>query len=149
VRNAVYHGIEQPEQRSAAGKDETGVIRFSLQRQGLSTTTTVSAIASQARSSNGILRITIQDDGIGLNFDRIRSKALVHGLIAEDETDQDKLLRALFQPGFSTAETEGAHAGRGIGLNLVQEEVHALRGSIEVRTELGKGTAFIISIPLA
>ena len=150
VRNAVYHGIERPEQRSAAGKDETGVIRFSLQRQGLGATTTVSATAApQAQSSRNVLRVIIQDDGVGLNFDKIRSKAFASGLIAEDETDRDKLLRVLFQPGFSTAETEGAHAGRGIGLNLVQDAVYALHGSIRVRSERGKGTAFIISIPLA
>ncbi|MDR2418373.1 MAG: hypothetical protein LBD79_04900 [Treponema sp.] len=148
VRNAVYHGIELPEQRSATGKDETGVIRFSLQRQEKNTTTTVSATATpQAQFSHSALLITIQDDGVGLNFDKIRSKALAQGLITEDETDQDKLLGALFQPGFSTAETEGAHAGRGIGLNLVQEEVYALRGSIKIHSERGKGTAFIISIP--
>ncbi|MDR2537761.1 MAG: hypothetical protein LBC46_05600 [Treponema sp.] len=149
VKNAVYHGIESPEQRNAKGKNQTGVIRFSLQRQGGTTTTTDSATAApQAQFSSSALIITIQDDGAGLNFDKIRSKALARGLIAESETAREKLLRALFQPGFSTAETEGAHAGRGIGLNLVQKEVHDLHGSIKVRTERGKGTAFIISIPL-
>jgi signal transduction histidine kinase len=150
VRNAVYHGIESPEKRSAAGKDETGVIRLSIQRQAETATTTASATTAQpAQFSHGVLLITIQDDGAGLNFDKIGSKALAHGLIAEGESDRTKLLRALFLPGFSTAETEGAHAGRGIGLNLVQDGVRALRGSIKVRTERGKGTAFIISIPLA
>jgi two-component system chemotaxis sensor kinase CheA len=149
VRNAVYHGIESPGQRNATGKNETGVIRFSLQRQGETTTIASATTALQAQFSHGAVLATIQDDGVGLNFDKIRSKALANGLIAENETGQDKLLKALFQPGFSTAETEGIHAGRGIGLSLVQEEVHALRGSIKVRTKYGKGTAFIISIPLA
>jgi two-component system chemotaxis sensor kinase CheA len=144
VRNAVYHGIEPPDQRSAAGKDETGVIRFSLQQQRGTTT----SAASQAQFSHDALLIIIQDDGVGLNFDKIRTKALASGLIAKDETSRNKLLRVLFQPGFSTVETEGAHAGRGIGLSLVQEEVRVLHGSIKVRTERGKGTAFIISIPL-
>jgi chemotaxis protein histidine kinase CheA len=138
-----------PETRSAAGKDETGVIRLSIQRQAETTTTTASTTAAPAQFSHGALLITIQDDGAGLNFDKIGSKALARGLIADGETDRSKLLRALFLPGFSTAETEGAHAGRGIGLNLVQDGVRALRGSIKVRTERGKGTAFIISIPLA
>jgi two-component system chemotaxis sensor kinase CheA len=149
VRNAVYHGIEPPDQRSAAGKDETGVIRFSLERQEETLMTNSATEESQAHFPHGVLLATIQDDGVGLNFDKIRDKALASGLIVEDETRRDKLLRVLFQPGFSTAETEGAHAGRGIGLSLVQEEVRALHGFIKVRTQRGKGMAFIISIPLA
>jgi chemotaxis protein histidine kinase CheA len=132
----VYHGIETPKTRSAAGKDTTGVIQLSMERQP--------APSPDQRDS---LRITLQDDGAGLNFDSIRRKALERGLISADDTDQDKLLRVLFLPGFSTAETEGAHAGRGIGLNLVQDQVDALDGTIDVRTEQGKGTTFIITIP--
>ncbi|MDR1399780.1 MAG: hypothetical protein LBJ41_07660 [Treponema sp.] len=147
VRNAVYHGIELPEQRNVAGKYETGVIRFSLQRQG-GTTTMTDSVGAAVKSSNGILRITIQDDGIGLNFDKIKRKAIARGMSEEDANDRNKLLRELFQPGFSTAEIEGAHAGRGIGLNLVQDEVRALHGFIEVHTKRGKGSAFIIFIPL-
>jgi two-component system chemotaxis sensor kinase CheA len=145
VRNAVYHGIESPERREAAGKDKTGVIRFSLQQQNQPS----AADGDASAKSGSTLLITIEDDGIGLNFEKIRSKALARGLIAETDAGADKLVEALFTPGFSTAETEGAHAGRGIGLNLVQDEVRALQGSIDVRTERGKGTAFIISIPLA
>jgi two-component system chemotaxis sensor kinase CheA len=136
VRNAVYHGIEMPKQRSAAGKNTTGVVHFSMKRQD-----------ATAAMPSGSYIITIQDDGAGLNFESIRRKALERGLIGEGENDRGKLLRAMFLPGFSTAESEGAHAGRGIGLNLVQDEVRGLHGSIKVRTEAGKGTAFIITIP--
>jgi chemotaxis protein histidine kinase CheA len=145
VRNAVYHGIEAPEQRRAAAKDETGVIQLSIQRRA-------TLVASTAElSHSGELAITIKDDGAGLNFDKIRRKALDQGLIDKDVADdstENQLLRVLFLPGFSTAETSGAHAGRGIGLNMVRDQVRALSGSIKVRTERGKGTAFVVSLPL-
>jgi chemotaxis protein histidine kinase CheA len=130
ARNAVFHGIESPAERLALGKNETGVIQLSVQQV------------------EGVVRITLQDDGAGLNFDRIRAKALEKGLISEDVVDENLLLRTIFSAGFSTADSEGAHAGRGIGLNLVQDQIHALHGSIKVRTERGKGTAFIVSIPV-
>jgi two-component system chemotaxis sensor kinase CheA len=130
VRNEMFHGIESPAERLALGKNETGVIQLSV--QGVA----------------GAVRFTLQDDGVGLNFDRIRAKALEKGLIKEDDTDENLLLRTIFSAGFSTSDTAGAHAGRGIGLNLVQDQIQALHGSIKVRTERGKGTAFIISIPL-
>jgi two-component system chemotaxis sensor kinase CheA len=130
ARNAVFHGIESPAERRALGKNETGVIQLSVQRV------------------EGAVRITLQDDGAGLDFERIRTKALEKGLIKEDVTDENLLLRTIFSAGFSTADSAGAHAGRGIGLNLVQDQIHALHGSIKVRTERGKGTAFIVSIPV-
>jgi two-component system chemotaxis sensor kinase CheA len=131
VRNAVYHGIEYPDERKAAGKDETGNIRLSI------------------KVEEGKIHISLSDDGRGLNLDRIREKAEKLKLL-EDRYPLDKnhLLQAIFAPGFSTAENEGMHAGRGIGLNLVRERLKELKGNIKLHTDTGKGTSFHIYLPL-
>ena len=125
VRNSAVHGIESPDERIAAGKPETGTIRLSI------------------KMANNIIHVKIGDDGRGLDFKKIAEKALRKKLIKpEDARNTGVLLKAMFLPGFSTAETEGMHAGRGIGLNLVQDRVRAEKGSIKVQTEPGKGTIF-------
>ncbi|MDR2596480.1 MAG: CBS domain-containing protein [Treponema sp.] len=130
VRNSAVHGIESPQERSAIGKPETGTVRLSL------------------KMANDIIHVKIKDDGRGLDFKKIAEKALQKKLIKpEDVRNADVLLKAMFLPGFSTAETEGIHAGRGIGLNLVQDRVRAEKGSIKVQTEPGKGTVFNIFFP--
>jgi two-component system chemotaxis sensor kinase CheA len=89
------------------------------------------------------------DDGRGLDFKKISQKALSMNMVKkEDAANKGALLKAIFAPGFSTAETEGVHAGRGIGLNLVRDRVHAVKGTIKLQTEWGKGTAFNIFLPL-
>ena len=131
VRNSVYHGIESPEERQAAGKDSEGLIRLSV------------------KYGDGRIHLKLSDDGRGLNFDRIREKALALNLIRQADADnRNHLLQAIFSPGFSTAETADMHAGRGIGLNLVRERIKDLHGSIKLQTEPGKGTVFNIFIPL-
>jgi two-component system chemotaxis sensor kinase CheA len=131
VRNSVYHGIEAPRERRSAGKDEEGLIGLSI----------------LVRDDK--IHIKLQDDGQGLNFDHIRQKAEeLHILKEGQEEDKDALLRAIFVPGFSTASGSGFHAGRGVGLNLVQDRIRGLRGSIKLRTTPGKGTIFNIYIPL-
>jgi two-component system chemotaxis sensor kinase CheA len=133
VRNAVYHGIESPEARVAKGKNETGVIELSVQKEG------------------NMLRISLQDDGKGLDFAAIRRKAIERHLLSEADANgpenQGRLLQTIFAPEFSTAESAGAHAGRGIGLNLVQDQVRELGGTIKVQTATDKGTAFVMLIP--
>jgi two-component system chemotaxis sensor kinase CheA len=133
VRNAVAHGIESPEERLAGGKDELGLIRLSI------------------KIKDEKIHIRLADDGKGLDFSQIREQARKNNLIQTDEEAQDKnrLVRVLFAPGFSTAETEGVHAGRGIGLNLVRERLQSINGSIKLQTEAGKGTTFNVFIPLS
>jgi two-component system chemotaxis sensor kinase CheA len=132
VRNAVSHGLESPEERVRLGKDPQGLIRLSI-----------------SYGENRIhLRLT--DDGRGLDFEKIRRQAEKLHLFRGDEAVQDKnrLIKIIFSPGFSTAEEVDAHAGRGIGLNLVRERIKELGGSIKLQSEPGKGTTFHIFIPL-
>jgi two-component system chemotaxis sensor kinase CheA len=132
VRNSVYHGIEDPEERKKQGKDPEGQIKLSI------------------KLNNGTIRIKLRDDGKGLDFERIRRKAEGLHLLHSKEEGKNKnyLSQVIFAPGFSTAETADAYAGRGIGLNLVKEKIRHLRGSIKLRTELGKGTSFNLFIPM-
>jgi two-component system chemotaxis sensor kinase CheA len=133
ARNAVYHGIESPEERTAKGKNETGVIELSVQKEG------------------DDIRISLRDDGKGLDFEAIKRKAIEQHILSEEDANgkenQGRLLQTIFAPEFSTAESVGAHAGRGIGLNLVQDQVRELGGTIKVQTAPDKGTAFVILIP--
>jgi len=131
IRNSVVHGIELPDDRVAKGKKETGTIQLSIKTDGK------------------IIQVKLIDDGRGLDFKRIGEKALGMNMIKpEDVNNKGALLQAIFAPGFSTAETEGVHAGRGIGLNLVRDRVHAAKGTIKLQTEWGKGTAFNVFLPL-
>jgi two-component system chemotaxis sensor kinase CheA len=130
VRNSAVHGIESPQERNVKGKPEAGTVRLSI------------------KIANDIIHVKINDDGRGLDFKKIAEKALQKKLIKpEDAHNTDVLLKAMFLPGFSTAETEGIHAGRGIGLNLVQDRVRAEKGSIKVQTEPGRGTVFNVFFP--
>jgi two-component system chemotaxis sensor kinase CheA len=130
IRNSVVHGIEAPEDR--ANKSETGTIRLSI------------------KLTDGSIHVKLGDDGRGLDYGKIAEKALRLNLIKEEDAkNKAALLKVIFSPGFSTAETEGVHAGRGIGLNLVQDRVRAKKGSIKVQTEQGKGTEFNIIFPIA
>jgi two-component system chemotaxis sensor kinase CheA len=131
IRNSVVHGIEKPEVRRAKGKNETGVIKLSIKTDGK------------------VIQVKLMDDGGGLDFAKIRDKALTLNLIKkEDANNKNILLNAIFLPGFSTAETEGVHAGRGIGLNLVRDRVRDAKGTIKLQSEPGKGTLFCILFPV-
>ncbi|MDR2509606.1 MAG: HAMP domain-containing protein [Spirochaetaceae bacterium] len=131
VRNAVYHGIETPEERVKAGKPEEGKITVSI------------------KAEKEMLHVSLADDGCGLDFQKIRAKALEKKLISEaDAADDKKVLEVIFEPAFSTASREGMHAGRGIGLNLVRDRVQQLNGSVKVKSKTEKGTEFHIYIPL-
>jgi two-component system chemotaxis sensor kinase CheA len=127
IRNSVVHGIEAPDVRAAKGKNETGTIRLSIKTDGK------------------IVHVKLGDDGNGLNFEKISTKALSQNIIKpEDANNKNALLNAIFAPGFSTAEEEGLHAGRGIGLNLVRDRVRDAKGTIKLQTEPNKGTIFNI-----
>jgi two-component system chemotaxis sensor kinase CheA len=131
VRNAVYHGIEAPETRRKRGKEETGSIKLSIALKGED------------------VYMALQDDGQGLDFNRIGKKAKELGLIKkpEDAKDENYLSSLIFMPAFSTAENENMHAGRGIGLNLVRERIKEVNGSIQLQSQKEKGTKFEIRIP--
>lgn len=130
LRNAVSHGIEMPAVRAAAGKAETGSITLSLARDG------------------GEVVIQVSDDGGGINPPAIRRKAIERGLLREDAelSDQD-LLRFILEAGFSTAETVTQISGRGVGMDVVDNEIKQLGGSLEIHTHPGQGTRFTIRLP--
>ena len=132
VRNAVYHGIERPEERTPLGKEAEGEIRLSI----------------RYRENQIVIKLT--DNGGGIDFSRIRQTAEEHNLVhSEDEAnDKNYLLKTLFAPGFSTLDQADYHAGRGMGLSLVKDRVKDLHGNITVSTAKGKGTTFTITIPL-
>jgi len=132
VRNAVYHGIERPEERTPLGKEAEGEIRLSI----------------RYRENQIVIKLT--DNGGGIDFSRIRQTAEEHNLVhSEDEAnDKNYLLKTLFAPGFSTLDQADYHAGRGMGLSLVKDRIKDLHGNITVSTAKGKGTTFTITIPL-
>ncbi len=132
LRNAVVHGLENPEGRSSAGKSATGSVTVSLKREGTQ------------------LLMEVADDGYGLNFGAIRSKAIERGLLPPDAAlGDDEIARFIFEAGFSTAETLTQSAGRGVGMDVVASEVKQLGGSLELRSEAGQGTRFSIRLPLS
>ena len=132
VRNAVYHGIETPEEREPKGKEAEGEIRLSMKYKG------------------GQITIRIADDGQGINFDRVRQTAVASKMLhnSNEANDKNYLLKAIFSPGFSTLDKADLHGGRGVGLSLVKDRVRDLHGNISITTATGKGTAFTITIPM-
>jgi two-component system chemotaxis sensor kinase CheA len=131
LRNAVDHGIETPEARKLAGKDPTGTIVL------------------HAYQKEGNIVLEMADDGRGIDPDRVREAALTKGLIDEGTALRDEeILQLLFLPGFSTAEEVTDISGRGVGLDVVKENINQLRGTIEILSSPGKGTTFRILLPL-
>ncbi len=131
IRNACDHGLETPDQRAAAGKGSTGTVRLSAHQAG------------------GEVVITIQDDGLGIDRDRVRAKAEAQGLIQTGQllADQD-LLQMIFHPGFSTAAQVTNLSGRGVGMDVVKRTIESLRGAIDVASAPGKGSTITLRIPL-
>jgi len=134
IRNSAVHGVELPEVRKAKGKNETGIVRLSIKM-------------SEDRKQ---IHVKLSDDGKGLDYKKIAQKAVMNKLIKkEDANNKDMLIKAIFAPGFSTAETEGVHAGRGIGLNLVRDRIKEINGTIKLRSEPDKGTLFLVTFPVS
>ncbi|WP_075289504.1 chemotaxis protein CheA [Pararhizobium arenae] len=131
VRNSIDHGLETPEERRAAGKEEAGKVILS------------------ARQAGGEVIITIKDDGRGINRERVRAKAESSGLMQPGQqiSDQD-LLQMIFQPGFSTAAQVTNLSGRGVGMDVVKKTVEALRGAIDIVSKPGQGSEVALRIPL-
>jgi two-component system chemotaxis sensor kinase CheA len=131
VRNAIDHGIETPDIRLARGKSAAGLVRLN------------------AYHDAGSVVIEVSDDGGGLKRDRILAKAAERGIISAGETLTDAQIYALiFEPGFSTAEAVTNLSGRGVGMDVVKRNISALRGTVEVRSEEGRGTQILIRLPL-
>ncbi len=131
LRNSVAHGIELPEVRVANGKPETGKIKLSFQRE-----------------SSDIV-ITISDDGVGLDYDAIRNKAVECGLLPPDaEVSKDILQTLIMESGFSTAEEISQISGRGVGMDVVNAAIKQMGGLLDIESESGQGTRFVISLPL-
>lgn len=133
VRNAIDHGIEQPEERLEAGKSDTGTITLNAYHQG------------------GNVVIEITDDGKGLDRSRIVAKALDGGLIQERDVQtlsDEQVYDMIFQPGFSTAQEVSDVSGRGVGMDVVRRNIQALNGSVEINSNAGKGSKITIRLPL-
>jgi chemosensory pili system protein ChpA (sensor histidine kinase/response regulator) len=133
VRNAVAHGIEDPEARRRAGKPEKGRISVRAYHRG-----------------NHIF-IEVEDDGRGIDYERVRQGVIDSGAVspvAAAELTERELREFLFRPGFSTASSTSELAGRGVGLDVVRANVHSLNGEIEVRSEKGSGACFTVKVPL-
>jgi two-component system chemotaxis sensor kinase CheA len=130
IRNSIDHGLELPEDRRAAGKDETGTISLSAVHQG------------------GHIVIEVTDDGRGLNREKILQKAAERSLpIAENPTDA-QVWELIFHPGFSTADKLTDVSGRGVGMDVVRKNIQALGGNVDIRSATGKGSTMTIRLPL-
>ena len=133
IRNSCDHGIEMPEDRIAAGKDETGIIGLKAYNEG-----------------NHIV-IQINDDGKGLDTDMLKNKSLEKGIITEKEADtmsEKEAFGLIFKPGFSTASSVTNVSGRGVGMDVVKTNIEKLNGIIDIESEIGKGTSLKLKIPL-
>ncbi|MFN4037762.1 MAG: chemotaxis protein CheA [Erythrobacter sp.] len=133
IRNAIDHGIEPPAIRLAAGKREMGLLTLS------------------AHQSGNTIAIVVSDDGRGLDAEKIAAKAESSGLITASERaslTREKVLQLIFEPGFSTAEAVSNVSGRGVGLDVVRQNLEKVGGSIAVSSQPGVGTLFTLQIPL-
>ncbi|EAU54193.1 hybrid sensor histidine kinase/response regulator [Mariprofundus ferrooxydans] len=134
VNNAIAHGIENSAMRLASGKPEEGQITVTARRTG------------------GLVSIDVMDDGLGMDVDELRTKAIAKGLISDAEAvdmDDREVLELIFHPGFSTRSVVDDLAGRGMGMSVVQDVMRELRGTIHIHTEKGRGTRFRLTLPVA
>jgi chemosensory pili system protein ChpA (sensor histidine kinase/response regulator) len=133
VRNAVAHGLERDEERYERGKSDSG------------------NVAVRAYHRGNHIYIEVEDDGRGIDYEKVRKTAVDHGLISQEsaaELSERELLDLLFQPGFSTAPRKTELAGRGVGLDVVKSNLALLNGEIEVETQKGLGSRFTLKVPL-
>jgi two-component system chemotaxis sensor kinase CheA len=131
IRNAIDHGLEPPAERLAAGKAEKGTVCLWAAQKG-----------------NHVV-IEVRDDGRGIDTDRVRQKAVSRGLVdASQELTRDEIYELLFLPGFSMRDEVSDLSGRGVGMDVVKNNISNLSGMIELQSEVGKGTAMIITLPI-
>ncbi len=131
IRNAIDHGIESPESRVARGKDEKGIIKISSYQKG-----------------NHVV-IEVEDDGNGIDLEKVKAKALQKGLVHDVNALSDKdALDLIFLPGFSTTDKVSEVSGRGVGMDVVKNNIAAVSGMVDIETTKGAGSRFIITLPI-
>ncbi|MFY9176550.1 MAG: chemotaxis protein CheA [Clostridiales bacterium] len=133
IRNAVDHGIETPEQRQRFGKTPKGTIKLS------------------AGQDQGHIYIKVEDDGRGIDIDSLKASAINKGLLSEEEIEslsEKELLEVIFMPGFSTSEEVTDVSGRGVGMNVVKDNIEKINGVIEMENRLGQGLTITFKLPL-
>ena len=133
IRNAVDHGVESTEDRRAAGKPDKSQVRL------------------EARQEGDHIVLVVSDDGRGMNAEHLRAKALERGIITDEEAntmDERQSFNLVMLPGFSTKDVASDVSGRGVGMDVVKTNIQKLNGSIEIKSALGKGSSFVISLPL-
>ncbi len=133
IRNAVDHGVEEPDERRANGKPAKSIVKLAAQQEG------------------DHIVIQVADDGRGMNAERLRAKALEKGLISDEEAssmDDRQSFNLVFLPGFSMAAKVSDVSGRGVGMDVVRTNIQKLNGSIDIRSVPKKGTTFVINLPL-
>lgn len=133
IRNSIDHGIESPEERSKVGKREAGTVNL------------------RAYPDGNTVVIEVEDDGDGINIEKVAQKAISKGVITQQDLEnmkQNEIVELLFHPGFSTADKVTDLSGRGVGLDVVKTKIESLGGIVEVQTSKGEGSKFIIRLPL-
>ncbi len=132
IRNAIDHGIETPEERKAAGKSEHGTVKI------------------KAFNSSAYINIIISDDGRGIHKENIVRKAIAQGLVSSEAALNDEdIYQLIFHAGLSTASQVSEISGRGVGMDVVKQKIHELRGNISIKSQPEIGTAFHIKLPLS
>lgn len=131
IRNCIDHAIEPPQERVRLGKEPRGKIELTASYSGAN------------------VLIVIRDDGAGIDANKIKEKAVQRGLIKPDaELAENEIFSLIFEPGFSTAQSVTSVSGRGVGMDVVKKNIDALRGNVQIESQLGKGTAITLKIPL-
>lgn len=133
VRNAIDHGIESESTRRSRGKSETGTLTM------------------EASHTGNNVAISISDDGEGINFEKVKRKAVEKGLVSNSDADkmsENEIAQFIWTPGFSTADVVSDISGRGVGMDVVKTRIGELNGTVEIESTRGKGTRFIIRLPL-
>jgi two-component system, chemotaxis family, sensor kinase CheA len=131
IRNAIDHGLETTEERIAAGKSPEGVVRLSAEHRG------------------GRILITVADDGRGINRERVLAKAIERGIVAADaRISNEEIDNLVFAPGFSTAQQVSSISGRGVGMDVVKQNIQALGGRVSINSRPGEGATFSLTLPL-
>lgn len=133
ITNCIDHGIEQPDERRKAGKNEDGTINIT------------------AAAVGGYIEIAVEDDGRGISVDKIKERALKNGLVTEDMLlglSKEQLINFVFEPGFSTSDIITDISGRGVGMDIVKKNIGDLNGLISIQSEYGKGSRITIRVPL-
>lgn len=134
IRNAIDHGMETPDERAKTDKPEKATLELNAYHQG------------------GSIVIEVKDDGRGMNKERILAKAIENGLVTDsrsiDDYPDEEVYRMIFQPGFSTAEAVTDISGRGVGMDVVRRSIEAMRGKVEVSSNLGTGSSLRLRLPL-